>query len=143
MKVTTDFLSGIVQRRRERVLRSISEAPIDEVRERAEGARRDTRDHALLSAITGATGFAVIAEIKRASPSKGLIRKDLQPAEIASEYEVNGAAAISVLTEEDFFQGSLEDLREVKNAVALPGLRKDFVVDPYQIFESAAAGADA
>jgi indole-3-glycerol phosphate synthase len=85
----------------------------------------------------------VIAEFKRASPSKGEIRAGASAAETARAYERGGAAAVSVLTEEDYFRGSLNDLAEVKTATRLPVLRKDFVFDEYQVFESAAAGADA
>ena len=85
---------------------------------------------------------AVIAEIKKASPSKGLIRSDFDPSIIARCYEKNGATCISVLTDKKFFQGDLNDLRIVRNSTSLPILRKDFVVDQYQIFESRAAGAD-
>ncbi len=86
---------------------------------------------------------AVIAEVKKASPSKGLIRSDFDPESIAKSYANAGASAISCLTDEKFFQGSLDYLRMVKNAVALPVLRKDFMIDEYQIFEARAAGADA
>jgi len=85
----------------------------------------------------------VIAEIKKASPSKGLIRADFDPIEIAGIYRDMGASAISVLTEEDFFQGRLEYIRQVKDAVELPVLRKDFIIDEYQIYEARASGADA
>ena len=85
----------------------------------------------------------VIAEIKRASPSKGEIRAHVEPARVAREYEAGGAAAISVLTEEDRFRGSLDDLRAVRGAVGLPLLRKDFIFDEFQVYEAAAAGADA
>src|SRR5205814_8328513 len=85
----------------------------------------------------------IIAEFKRRSPSKGFIRKDADAATVAGQYERGGAAAISVLTEEDYFSGSLQDLREVRQTTQLPILRKDFVFEEYQVFESAAAGADA
>jgi indole-3-glycerol phosphate synthase len=85
----------------------------------------------------------LIAEIKRASPSKGSLRPDLDPVALAREYERCGAAAISVLTDEQFFQGSLDDLRVVRKKVNLPVLRKDFVLDPYQVYQARAAGADA
>ena len=86
---------------------------------------------------------AVIAECKRASPSKGLLREHYRPAEIARAYQTGGAAAISVLTEPDFFSGSLADLTAVSSAVAIPVLRKDFMLDEFQILEARAAGADA
>jgi indole-3-glycerol phosphate synthase len=88
-------------------------------------------------------GPAVIAELKRASPSKGLLRDDYRPVSIAKAYAAAGAAAISVLTEEEFFLGSLEHLEDVSRAVSIPVLRKDFILDPFQILEARAAGADA
>ena len=86
---------------------------------------------------------AVIAEIKKASPSKGLIRDNFDPVDIARRYQAAGASALSVLTDEDFFQGHEDYLRAARNAVRLPVLRKDFMIDPWQIFESRAMGADA
>ena len=90
-----------------------------------------------------ATGPAVIAELKKASPSKGLIRQSFDPVPLALELQANGAAALSVLTDEDFFQGSLGYLRAVSSAVTIPVLRKDFIFDPFQVLEAKAAGADA
>jgi indole-3-glycerol phosphate synthase len=90
-------------------------------------------------------GIQLIAEVKKASPSKGLIRADFDPVEIAGIYADNGAAAISVLTESRFFQGSLENLQRIKKALnnRIPLLRKDFIFDPYQVYESRASGADS
>jgi len=88
------------------------------------------------------TGCNIIAELKKASPSLGVIRESYAPAELAKALESAGAAALSVLTEEDFFRGSLGDLKEAKKSVAIPILRKDFVFDPWQVWEARAAGAD-
>jgi indole-3-glycerol phosphate synthase len=92
---------------------------------------------------TAKNGPAIIAEIKKASPSKGLIRADFHPATLAKAFEASGAAALSVLTDEKFFQGSLDYLREASGVVKIPCLRKDFIVDPFQILEARAYGADA
>jgi len=98
----------------------------------------------LASALRG-DGIKLIAEVKKASPSRGVIRPDFDPVEIAKTYTSNGAAAISVLTEAKHFQGSLDHLKDIKKALSnkLPLLRKDFIVDPYQIYESRAYGADS
>jgi len=93
--------------------------------------------------LDGAPGRAIIAEIKRASPSRGALALDLDPVSLAHLYEENGAAAISVLTEQAFFHGAPEFLQAIKTAVSVPVLRKDFILEPVQIYESAALGADA
>jgi len=95
------------------------------------------------AALRGTAGMRLIAEIKRASPSAGLIRPDFRPTEIAREYERGGAAAVSVLTDAKFFQGSFAVLRQVRQSLRLPILCKEFIIDPYQVYQARAAGADA
>jgi indole-3-glycerol phosphate synthase len=129
-----NVLEEIIARKRERV-QAAKQVVSLEVCSRA-------RPHAFSDALR-AEGINIIAEFKRRSPSKGLIRADAHVDEIAGAYQRGGAVAMSVLTEEDYFAGSLDDLRAVKAAVALPVLRKDFVFDEYQVYESAAAGANA
>jgi indole-3-glycerol phosphate synthase len=94
-------------------------------------------------ALSAGNGIRLIAEVKKASPSKGVIREDFNPVEISRAYEQSGASCLSVLTEKKYFQGSLAYLAEIRKAVGLPLLRKDFIVDAYQIVEARAAGADA
>jgi indole-3-glycerol phosphate synthase len=95
------------------------------------------------AALTTTGGIKLIAEVKKASPSKGVIREDFDPVRIAATYQEAGATCLSVLTEKKYFQGSLEYLGAIRRAVGLPLLRKDFIVDEYQVFEARAAGADA
>jgi indole-3-glycerol phosphate synthase len=109
--------------------------------ERLLPALSSTRD--FRAALEAQRDIAVIAEVKKASPSAGLLRLDFDPVAIAKTYERHGAACISVLTDGPFFQGSLGDLRATRQAVAVPLLRKDFIVDPYQLLEARASGADA
>ncbi len=134
------ILDRIVQtklREVEAAKRVVSEA---ELRDRIAG-RPPTRDFS--GAIRRTGHIAVIAEVKKASPSAGIIRPDFDPVEIARTYERHGAAAVSVLTDAEYFQGALADLTAVRLAVGLPVLRKDFLLDPYQLLEARAAGADA
>jgi indole-3-glycerol phosphate synthase len=115
--------------------------PIEMIRERAHNRRAERRP--FRAALAGAAGAAIIAEIKRASPSLGLIVRSLDPAEVAREYDAAGADAISVLTEADHFLGDLAYLDVVRNAANLPLLRKDFLSTRYEVAQSAAYGADA
>lgn len=130
-----NVLSEIISKKRERVAAAKERVSLEDV-------RRRENPHALRAALQ-TEGINIIAEFKRRSPSKGVIRADANLKEIVKSYEAGGAAGISVLTEEDYFDGSLDDLRTVKTTVDLPVLRKDFVFDEYQVYESAAAGADA
>ena len=135
-----DFLSEIISAKRRRVEAAKARVPLERMRELAQlrpGSRRFT------SALQDRSRPNIIAEFKRRSPSKGPIKTAADPAVTAQIYESAGAAAISVLTEEDYFDGSLDDLRRIREASSLPLLRKDFIFDAYQVYESAAAGADA
>ncbi|HXG51065.1 MAG TPA: indole-3-glycerol phosphate synthase TrpC [candidate division Zixibacteria bacterium] len=127
-----DHVRGVVERRR-------LDFPVQALRERPL-FHAPVRD--LASRLAG-KGRRIIAEVKRASPSKGVIRADFDPAAIAAQYARHGASAISVLTEERFFQGSLASLEQVRRGVEVPVLRKDFIVDPYQLVEARSFGADA
>ncbi len=138
-----DFLTEIMALKRARLEQSKRERSAEEMRAQAIDVRGNSRKHSLHLALDNRGRVNVIAEFKRASPSKGVIRARAVPEEIALVYEAGGAAAISVLTEEDRFQGSLDDLRGVRAAVKIPVLRKDFIFDEYQVYESAVAGADA
>lgn len=135
------FLEQLIMATRQRLAERQAATSVEVLREEIQH-RASPLD--IVSALrTSNGGMRAIAEIKRASPSKGPLRPDLDPVEIALLYAENGVAAISVLTEQDFFRGSLADLRHVKAAVPhIPVLRKDFTVDPYQILEARAAGAD-
>ena len=137
-----NVLSEIMARKRERVNEAKALIGLEQLREEAFAKRRGSQPHALRSALQS-EGVNIIAEFKRRSPSKGVIRAGADLESMVRSYEAGGAVALSVLTEEDFFDGSLNDLRTAKLTVALPALRKDFVVDEYQVYESAAAGADA
>lgn len=132
-------LGKIVSRRRLRIAQAKARIPVSELKRAAE-ARRGVRD---FKAALRSENPGIIAELKQASPSRGLLRSNYRCVEIALQYQRAGAAALSVLTEEEYFLGSLDDLKKVRSATALPVLRKDFIVDPYQVYESAAHGADA
>jgi indole-3-glycerol phosphate synthase len=137
------FLKQIIETKRAQLARDFDRAHVASLKTAAHAARVDAQPRALSAALRGCAGVGVIAEFKRASPSRGVIRPQANPAWFAYEYEAGGAAAVSVLTEETYFRGSLADLREVRDAVGLPVLRKDFILDEAQLYEAAAAGADA
>ena len=143
--MSTDILERIVAVKREEVAAAMRRRSLQSMRAEAEDAcgGQDTRgfERALRARIAEGRA-AVIAEVKKASPSKGVLRADFDPPAIAASYERGGAACLSVLTDESFFQGSLDYLRAARAACALPVLRKDFVVDAYQVWEARAYGAD-
>jgi indole-3-glycerol phosphate synthase len=135
------FLDQIVAATRARLAETKRVANLHVLEQQAE--RHVPRGFRRALAEMGKDGIAVIAELKKASPSKGLIRADFRPTELARELEAAGAAALSVLTDEEFFQGSLGNLREASAAVKIPCLRKDFIVDEFQLLEARANSADA
>ena len=139
----TDILDKIVAVKRQEVAAAIRRKSLDVVRADAE-SRVLTRDFVGAMRAKIASGQpAVIAEIKKASPSKGVLCEDFIPADIAQTYAEHGAACLSVLTDVQFFQGSIDFLKQARASCQLPVLRKDFIVDAYQVFESRAMGADA
>src|SRR5688500_2323317 len=137
-----DVLQRILETKRRDVELARGRVPREELRRGAELASKPRGFEAALRSRRALGQPAVIAEIKRASPSRGLIRADFDPARIAAAYQANGAACLSVLTDREFFSGSADDLRAARAACGLPVLRKDFIIDPYQVFESRAWGAD-
>jgi len=138
----TDILNKIVAVKREEIAAAQRKKPLDMVRADAE-SRLLTRDFEGALRAKIAKGLpAVIAEIKKASPSKGVIREDFVPADIAQSYAEHGAACLSVLTDRDFFQGSADYLKQARASCDLPVLRKDFMVDAYQVYEARVMGAD-
>jgi indole-3-glycerol phosphate synthase len=142
--MSRNFLSEILVQKRQDVAHLQSDPSASRLRERALDFRKGAAPHRLLQALgSKSPRLKVIAEFKRRSPSAGIIRADLSPGQVASRYERGGVCAISVLTEEEYFDGSLADLCEVRSSTDLPILYKDFIIDPIQIYEAAAAGADA
>ncbi len=135
-----NFLEKILAYKREEVRQRKLKISEQELRSRVSGA--DT-PKSLIGAIRESEKPAIIAELKKASPSAGLIRDDFDVQKLAREYQQNGATALSVLTDETFFQGSLDFIRQIRPQIDLPILRKDFIIDTYQIMEARAVGADA
>ena len=138
----SDILERILAAKRDEIAAAKNEKPLAEIRREAEAAPK-ARDFAgaLHDKVTAGKA-AVIAEIKKASPSKGVLRPDFDPAQIAASYARHGAACLSVLTDIKFFQGRPEYLEAARTVSGLPALRKDFLIDPYQVYESRALGAD-
>ena len=138
----SDILNTILARKAVEIAERSARVPLAELVARAADAP-DTRGFAdALNAMIAQGDPAVIAEVKKASPSKGVIRPDFRPADIAVSYEFGGAACLSVLTDVDFFQGADDYLRQAREACTLPVLRKDFTIDPYQVYEARVLGAD-
>ncbi|MCR6663380.1 MAG: indole-3-glycerol phosphate synthase TrpC [Luteimonas sp.] len=137
-----DILQTILQRKAEEVAARSAVVSLDEVKARAADMPPTRGFAAAIESRIAAGDAAVIAEVKKASPSKGVIRADFDPAAIARSYEAGGAACLSVLTDVDFFQGADAYLQQARSACALPVLRKDFTIDPYQVHEARALGAD-
>lgn len=133
-------LEKIVQTKRQEVAQAKIDRPIESILDSL-ASLPPTRD--FLSALTGFSSIRLIAEVKKASPSKGVLRENFDPIEIAVDYEKGGAACLSILTDEVYFQGSLDYLAAIRKRVQLPLLRKDFIIDDYQIAEARLAGADA
>ena len=137
-----DILERILARKREELEAARRAVPLAQMRERAASAPPPRDFVGALRSKIAAGQAAVIAEVKKASPSKGVLREDFDPAAIAKSYAAGGAACLSVLTDRDFFQGAHEYLAQARTACALPVLRKDFITEPYQVVESRALGAD-
>lgn len=144
----SDILKRILATKFDEVSKASAQVPMHTVRSDAEASLGDSthQPRGFIASIESkiAAGHAgVIAEIKKASPSKGVFREDFDSAKIAQSYEANGAACLSVLTDKDYFQGSAQYLREARSICKIPVLRKDFLVDTYQVYEARAMGADA
>ena len=142
--MSKDFLSAIIARKRQTISKLYANCEVTALRAEALKCREEAAPHRLRNALqTASPSIKIIAEFKRISPSRGLIRAGLSPAEAAHAYERGGACAISVLTDEEYFGGSIDDLIVMRANTGLPILRKDFIIDPIQIYQAAIAGADA
>ena len=135
-----DTLKEIIKKKQERIVLAKQQLPEEELKSKMQGL---PPARPFLEALRKPRTISLIAEIKKASPSRGVIREDFNVSHIAQDYKEVGVQAISVLTEEDYFQGALQNLQEVKNIVEVPVLRKDFIIEAYQVYESRYWGADA
>ena len=142
MSDTPDILKNILAKKTEEVTRRKANTPISMLQEIAGSVQGPRGFYQALRSKADAQKPAIIAEIKKASPSQGVIREDFKPVDIAVDYAMNGATCLSVLTDKEFFQGSEANLQMVRDKCPLPVIRKDFMIDPYQIHESRALGAD-
>lgn len=142
MRNPTQFLQRILARKAQQVTERAERLPLNELSRRVEAAPTPRGFVRALKARVDKDRLAVIAELKKASPSKGVLAVDFRPAEIAESYDRHGATCLSVLTDTDFFQGTDEHLREAREACSLPVLRKDFTIDTYQVYEARVIGAD-
>ena len=141
----SDILEKICADKRQHIERKKTERSLDEVIDAANVANKNNPTRGFIGALEAKVSlghYGLIAEIKKASPSKGLIREDFNPANLAQDYENGGATCLSVLTDEPYFQGSDEYLIQARSSVLLPVLRKDFMLDAYQVYEARALGAD-
>ena len=142
MSDTPDILKKIIQRKWQEIEARSASVSIDQLQQQIKAASPCRGFVDSIAAKIDAGKPAVIAEIKKASPSKGLLRENFQPAEIAASYAKGGAACLSILTDRDFFQGSEDYLQQARQACDLPVIRKDFIIDPYQVYEARAINAD-
>jgi len=142
MTDTPDILKTILDKKTEEIAYRKQNLPIESLKELASGIGGTRGFYQALRNKADSHKAAIIAEIKKASPSQGVIREDFKPLEIAQDYAMNGATCLSVLTDKTFFQGSEANLQMVRERCPLPVIRKDFMIDPYQIYESRALGAD-
>jgi indole-3-glycerol phosphate synthase len=136
----TDILKEIIAKKREKIILAKQDLPEEDLKNKVQGL---LPARPFMEAINKPRQISLIAEIKKASPSQGIIRQDFNPLEIAGVYQDSGAQAISILTEEDYFLGNISCINEVRAMVNLPILRKDFIFEPYQVYESRYFGADA